>query len=300
MPDLEGIATVSSGLLGLGDVAGGKVWLYSDPTAPWGCLADVRRYHPKPGRVLWGELAAVGKTVKARHLRACMVSTVPLSRVKIRGWSSYLDIGVPTEPDGAQKRPTRALDCRGRNPLPRTEGRTMKDKPALLILAASLLCTSPASASTVTAQQLNVRASSSADSPVVDTLRKGDEVTVCQRFGEWVRIDSADADRWVNARYIDDLVVADCTPQGVAKVYQTEEWTTRPSYSGGDSGSVFLGVAGILLLGGIYFLPTVVAVRRDIIGMGGVFVVNLLLGWTFLGWVISLAWAAGGRKNDRN
>jgi hypothetical protein len=63
MPDLEGIATVSSDLLGLGDVAGGNVWLYSDPTAPWGCLANVRRHHPKPGRVLWGELAALGKTV---------------------------------------------------------------------------------------------------------------------------------------------------------------------------------------------------------------------------------------------
>jgi hypothetical protein len=63
MPDLEGIATVSSDLLGLGDVAGGKVWLYSDPTTPWGCLADVRRYHAKPGRVLWGELEALGKAV---------------------------------------------------------------------------------------------------------------------------------------------------------------------------------------------------------------------------------------------
>jgi hypothetical protein len=139
----------------------------------------------------------------------------------------------------------------------------MKDRLALLILAASLLCTSPASESTVTAQQLNVRAGSSADSPAVDTLRKGDEVTVCQRFGEWVRIDSADADRWVSARYVDNVVVTDCTPQGVAKVYQPEEWTTRPSYNG----SVLLGFAGILLLGGTYFLPTVVAVKPDVKGL---------------------------------
>ena len=55
----------------------------------------------------------------------------------------------------------------------------------------------------------------------------------------------------------------------------------------------------ILLVGGaIYFLPTIVASERKIVGVGGVFVLNLFLGWTLLGWVIALAWAAGGAKKE--
>jgi hypothetical protein len=46
----------------------------------------------------------------------------------------------------------------------------------------------------------------------------------------------------------------------------------------------------------LYFLPTILAVLRNASGMGGVFVVNMFLGWTFIGWIIALAWAAGGQK----
>ena len=51
-------------------------------------------------------------------------------------------------------------------------------------------------------------------------------------------------------------------------------------------------IIGIVL----YFLPAIVAaVRRAHIGP--VIVVNLLLGWTFLGWVVALAMACG--KSER-
>jgi hypothetical protein len=46
----------------------------------------------------------------------------------------------------------------------------------------------------------------------------------------------------------------------------------------------------------LYFLPTVIALLRGAAGFGGVFVINLFLGWTFIGWIIALAWAAGGQK----
>ena len=54
-----------------------------------------------------------------------------------------------------------------------------------------------------------------------------------------------------------------------------------------------------VILGGIIalfvsFLPTVVASSRNCKATGGIFVVNLFLGWTVLGWIIALAWAAGG------
>lgn len=42
----------------------------------------------------------------------------------------------------------------------------------------------------------------------------------------------------------------------------------------------------------LYFLPAIVAVTRRA-HAGPVIVVNLFLGWTFLGWVVSLAMACG-------
>lgn len=50
----------------------------------------------------------------------------------------------------------------------------------------------------------------------------------------------------------------------------------------------------ILLL--IYFIPWIVAMSRGSKRTAGVFVVNLFLGWTLLGWVLALAWAAGSDK----
>ena len=41
----------------------------------------------------------------------------------------------------------------------------------------------------------------------------------------------------------------------------------------------------------VYFLPTVVAGSRGHHNSGAIFVLNLFLGWTFIGWVIALVWA---------
>ena len=41
----------------------------------------------------------------------------------------------------------------------------------------------------------------------------------------------------------------------------------------------------------LYFLPSIVAVARKVTHQGSVVVVNLLLGWTFIGWVVALAMA---------
>jgi len=43
---------------------------------------------------------------------------------------------------------------------------------------------------------------------------------------------------------------------------------------------------GFIILLFLYFLPTGIAKRRD---RAMVFVINLFLGWTVLGWVIALA-----------
>ena len=44
-------------------------------------------------------------------------------------------------------------------------------------------------------------------------------------------------------------------------------------------------VAGLAL----YFLPTIVG--RDKRNAGAIFTLNLLLGWTLVGWVVALVWA---------
>ena len=47
-------------------------------------------------------------------------------------------------------------------------------------------------------------------------------------------------------------------------------------------------VPAILLA--IYFLPTLVAVNVKRKNSAAIFALNLLLGWTGLGWVVSLVW----------
>lgn len=45
----------------------------------------------------------------------------------------------------------------------------------------------------------------------------------------------------------------------------------------------------------VYFLPTLIAGGRGKAnGEGGVFLVNLLLGWTVLGWFVAFIWACSG------
>jgi T4 superinfection immunity protein len=41
----------------------------------------------------------------------------------------------------------------------------------------------------------------------------------------------------------------------------------------------------------LYFLPGIIAFRRHHHNAVAILVFNLLLGWTFLGWVIALVWA---------
>jgi hypothetical protein len=44
----------------------------------------------------------------------------------------------------------------------------------------------------------------------------------------------------------------------------------------------------------VYFLPTIVAWRRQHQSETAIMVLNLFLGWTFLGWLIALVWACTG------
>jgi hypothetical protein len=44
----------------------------------------------------------------------------------------------------------------------------------------------------------------------------------------------------------------------------------------------------------IYFLPTIVALARGHLSALAIFVLNLLLGWTLIAWLLALIWACTG------
>lgn len=53
----------------------------------------------------------------------------------------------------------------------------------------------------------------------------------------------------------------------------------------------------ILLAFFIYFSPTLIAAFRKHHNTGSILVINLLLSWTVIGWIIALAMACGYVKN---
>lgn len=49
----------------------------------------------------------------------------------------------------------------------------------------------------------------------------------------------------------------------------------------------------VLFFGGLilYLIPSLVAAARNNHNSGAIFILNLLAGWTFLGWLVALIWA---------
>ncbi len=47
----------------------------------------------------------------------------------------------------------------------------------------------------------------------------------------------------------------------------------------------------VILIFAFYFLPTLIAFLRQHKNKLAIFLLNLLLGWTVLGWVVSLVWS---------
>ena len=52
-----------------------------------------------------------------------------------------------------------------------------------------------------------------------------------------------------------------------------------------------LGSICVILLVTVYFLPSIVAACRKHVNFTAIFILNLFLGFTFLGWVFALIWA---------
>ena len=81
------------------------------------------------------------------------------------------------------------------------------------------------------------------------------------------------------------LVVASCAPPF---------WDTPDTWF--PFGSPFFGFPfGILGLA-VYFLPIIIAAVRHAKSIVGIILLNVLAGWTFIGWIIALVWSLTGSK----
>ena len=67
--------------------------------------------------------------------------------------------------------------------------------------------------------------------------------------------------------------------------------TTHATTQHAANGEALAITAAVLLVLFFYMLPSIVAKRRRHRQVKAILVVNIFLGWSFLGWVLSLAWA---------
>jgi hypothetical protein len=58
-----------------------------------------------------------------------------------------------------------------------------------------------------------------------------------------------------------------------------------------DTASAFGLIAALIVALVLYFLPAIIASRKKKRNATAIGVLNLLLGWTVAGWIISLIWA---------
>jgi Superinfection immunity protein len=70
----------------------------------------------------------------------------------------------------------------------------------------------------------------------------------------------------------------------------------QASTSTDATGVGFALLFGLAMLVGLYFLPIIIALLRKAGNSGSVIIINVLLGWTFVGWVVALAMAFGDRR----
>jgi len=61
-----------------------------------------------------------------------------------------------------------------------------------------------------------------------------------------------------------------------------------------ETGQTIMGLIMLAIGLLIYFLPAIAGSGKK--HSAGIFILNLFLGWTFLGWVIALVWAVSDDK----
>jgi hypothetical protein len=65
-----------------------------------------------------------------------------------------------------------------------------------------------------------------------------------------------------------------------------------------NPGSTLSDVLLMCVLIVAYLVPTIVAAKRKHNNVGAILALNVLLGWTFLGWVVALSWSLTDNTSD--
>lgn len=63
-------------------------------------------------------------------------------------------------------------------------------------------------------------------------------------------------------------------------------------------GYFFLGLIALAVMGGLYMLPFIIAKHRGHHAANGILLVNILLGWTVVGWFVSFIWAYSAKPEQ--
>ena len=101
-------------------------------------------------------------------------------------------------------------------------------------------------------------------------------------------------DRWSREKkFARDMVAyyenwVDRFPKSVAAKEKLGEWKEKFNSIQEIDMEMFVLM---VILAVVYFAPTIIAVRGDHKNQGAIAVLNLLLGWTFLGWVAAMVWS---------
>jgi len=73
-------------------------------------------------------------------------------------------------------------------------------------------------------------------------------------------------------------------------------WAAREGGNGALVGLLLVLAIALLL----YFLPAIIGSKRQVNNSGWLFVVNLLFGWSGLGWIVCLLWAVCGQTQAQD
>jgi hypothetical protein len=61
-----------------------------------------------------------------------------------------------------------------------------------------------------------------------------------------------------------------------------------------DLSGIVNGLFFFAVFGAFYMLPSILAANRCMANRWSIFFLNLFLGWTLVGWVVSLCWSVAG------
>jgi hypothetical protein len=76
----------------------------------------------------------------------------------------------------------------------------------------------------------------------------------------------------------------------------TNAFRLQPQETPGGIEDVIIFIIMWFIFVAIYLLPTIVSVIRKHRNMTAIFILNVLLGWTFFGWVVALIWSVFKEK----